>query len=125
MALALGTIVWADPTRQAMGNAVEALVNGGTDPVLELRDNATPGSGTLLASIPLNGTDAITSVSSTGLITFVVPATVNGVANGIPLSYQLKGNASAVIFQGTVTGGDTINTGQPVNLTTFTVQIPA
>lgn len=125
MALSLSTIVLADATRQAFGNALETIVNGGTDPVLELRTGGTPGSGTLLATIPLNGTDAITSVSSTGLITFVVPATVNGAASGIPGNYQLKGNASAVVCEGTVTGGDTINSGQPVNLTSFTIQIGA
>jgi hypothetical protein len=47
-------------------------------------------------------------------------------ASGVPLSWQLKTQTGGtVIAEGAVSGGDTINSGQPVNLTSFTITIGA
>lgn len=127
MALSIATIVFPTVTRDSLRDKLIADIDAGTQAILELFDNATPGSGTMLARIPLDATQAF-NPSSPGLLTCdVVPVpTVNGAASGIPLSYQVKTQtAGTVIFQGTVSGGDTINSGQPVNLTSFTVTISA
>lgn len=125
MALALSTIVFTTTTRDALRDALETLINSGTTPVLELYTSTTPGGGTLLAAIPLNATDAVTA-SSPGLLTFVVPQTVNGAATGTPGSWQLKiQSGGTVIAEGLTSGSDTINSGQPVNLTSWTITISA
>jgi len=104
-----------------------ADIDAGTGAIIELFDNATPGSGTMLARIPLDATASFTS-SSPGLLTCDISPvpTVNGAASGIPLSYQLKTQTGGTtVIQGAISGGDTINSGQPVNLTSFTITINA
>lgn len=127
MALSIATIVFPTVTRDSLRDKLQSDIDAGTGAILELFDNATPGSGVMLARIPLDTTLAFAS-SSPGLLTCdVVPVpTVNGAATGVPLSYQLKTQvAGTVVVQGTISGGDTINSGQPVNLTSFTITISA
>lgn len=127
MALSIATMVFPTAERDSLRDKLQADIDAGTGAILELFDNATPGSGTMLARIPLDTTQAFTA-SSPGLLTCdVTPIpTVNGAATGVPLSYQLKTQvAGTVCVQGTITGGDTINSGQPVNLTSFTITISA
>lgn len=127
MALSISTVVFPTVTRDSLRDKLLADIDAGTGPVLELFDNATPGSGVMLARIPLDTTLSF-ATSSPGLLTCDVSPvpTVNGAASGIPLSYQLKTQtAGTVVLQGAIAGGDTINAGQPVNLTSWTVTISA
>lgn len=127
MALSIATIVFPTVTRDSLRDKLALDIDAGTGAILELFDNATPGSGVMLARIPLDTTLAFAS-SSPGLLTCDVSPvpTVNGAATGVPLSYQLKTQvAGTVVVQGTISGGDTINSGQPVNLTSFTITISA
>lgn len=127
MALSISTVVFPTVTRDSLRDKLLADIDAGTGPVLELFDNATPGSGTMLARIPLDTTASFTT-SSPGLLTCDVSPvpTVNGAATGVPLSYQLKTQTGGtVVAQGAISGGDTINSGQPVNLTSWTITISA
>lgn len=127
MALSITTITFTATERDSLALKLRQDIDAGTGAVLELRDNVVHGAGTLLATIPLNVTQAFVD-SSPGLLTCAVSPvpTVNGAATGIPLTYQLKTQAGGtIICQGTVAGGDTINSGQPVNLTSFTITISA
>jgi hypothetical protein len=127
MALSLSTVVLTSSTRNSLATSLLALIDAGTQAVLELRDNGTPGSGTLLASIPLDATASFT-VSGAVLTCDVspVPSDSSADATGVPLSWQLKTQTGGtVICEGAVSGGDTINSGQPVNLTSFTITIGA
>jgi hypothetical protein len=127
MALSLSTIILTSSTRNSLATSLLALIDAGTGAVLELRDNATPGAGTLLASIPLDTTASFT-VSGAVLTADVspVPSDTSADASGVPLSWQLKTQTGGtVIAEGAVSGGDTINSGQPVNLTSFTITIGA
>jgi hypothetical protein len=127
MALSLSTIIFTTTTRNSLRDKLQSDIDAGTGAVLELYSSSTPGSGTLLAAIPLDATQAFTA-SSPGLLTADVSPTptVNGAATGVPLSYQLKTqSAGTVICEGAVAGGDTINAGQPVNVLSFTITISA
>lgn len=127
MALTVSTVIFTTATRDSLRDKLALDIDAGTGAVLELRDNATPGAGTLLATIPLDTTLAFAS-SSPGLLTCDVSPipTVNAVATGIPLSYQLKTQVGGTtIAQGAIAGGDTLNSGSPVNLTSFTITISA
>lgn len=128
MALSISTITLTTTARDALRDALLAAIDAGTGAVLELRDNATPGAGTLLCSIPLDTTASFTA-SSPGLLTCDVspiPSDTSADATGVPLSWQLKTQTGGtVIAQGAIAGGDTINSGQPVNLTSFTITISA
>ncbi len=122
MSLSLNTVVLTASTKNSFATSLLALIDAGTAAILELRDNATPGAGTLLATLTYPATSF--SVSAATLTALGVPLTNNAVASGIPLSYQLKTQAAGtVIVEGAVTGGDTINSGQPVNLTAMTITI--
>lgn len=126
MALSIATIVFATATRNTLRDALDTAINAGgaTAPGLRL---FTSNGGTLLADIPLDNTDAFTA-SSPGLLTCVVPQTVNGAATGVPTYWELVpqvGSSANLIASGTITGPDTINSGQPVNLTSFTITISA
>lgn len=123
MALSLSTIVYDTFTRNALRDALDTAINSGSAPVVMLY-SSTP---TLLATVPLDTTDAFTT-SSPGLLTLnAAPRTVNAVATGVPVTYELRIDAPSgqIIATGTVTGGDTINSGQPVNLTAMTITIGA
>jgi hypothetical protein len=124
MALALGTIVYDTFTRNALRDALDTAINSGAAPVLRL---LTSGA-VLLAEVPFDTTDAFTN-SSPGLLTLnTAPRTVNAVASGVPTNYEIRidpGGAAQLIATGTVTGTDTINSGQPVNLTAMTITINA
>jgi hypothetical protein len=87
MALTVSTVIFPTVTRDSLRDKLLADIDAGTGAVLELRDNATPGSGTLLATIPLD-TAASFAASSPGLLTCDVSPvpTVNGAASGIPLT---------------------------------------
>lgn len=127
MALSISTVVFPTVTRDSLRDKLLADIDAGTGPVLELFDNATPGSGTMLARIPLDTTASFTTASPGILNCDVSPVpTVNGAATGVPLSYQLKTQtAGTVVAQGAISGGDTINSGQPVNLTSWSITISA
>lgn len=127
MALTISTIILTTAERDSLRDKLALDIDAGTGAILELRDNATPGSGTLLVTIPLDTTLAFAS-SSPGLLTCDVSPvpTANGVATGVPLSWQLKTQAAGtVVAQGAIAGGDTINSGSPVNLTSWTITISA
>jgi hypothetical protein len=127
MALTISTCVFPTVTRDSLRDKLLTDIDAGTGAVLELYDNATPGSGVMLARIPLDATASF-AASSPGLLNCDVSPvpTVNGAATGVPLSYQLKTQTGGTtVVQGAVAGGDTINSGQPVNLTSFTITISA
>lgn len=124
MALSLSTVTLVAATRNSFANNLLSLIDAGTAAILELYTSATPGSGTLLATLTYPATSF--SVSGAVLTALGVPLTNNAVASGVPQSYQLKTQAAgSVIVEGAVSGGDTINSGQPVNLTSMTITIGA
>jgi hypothetical protein len=126
MALTIATIVFPTVTRNSLRDKLLADIDAGTNAVMELYSSATPGSGTLLAEIQLAATSAV--ASSPGLLTFTVPQSDASANAGAvtALSYQIKTQTGGtVIVEGTVSGGDIINSGQPVNLTLFTITISA
>jgi hypothetical protein len=121
MALALGTIVYQAGVRNALATALLAAIDAGTAAIIELY---TSNGGTLLATITYAATSF--SVSGAVLTCLGVPLTQNAVASGVPTYYKvLTQSAGTFLFDGTVTGGDTINSGQPVNLTAMTITIGA
>lgn len=121
MALSLGTIVFDAATRNSLATQLLALIDAGTAAVLQLY---VSNGGTLLATITYAATSF--SVSGPTLTVIGAPLTVNAVASGVPTFYELRTqSAGTLIATGTVTGGDTINSGQPVNLTSHTITISA
>lgn len=128
MALSIATLVFPTVTRDSLRDKLLADIDAGTGAVFEIRDNVTPGSGTLLASIPLDVAASFTT-GSPGLLTCDVtpnPADTSADASGVPLSWQLKTQTGGtVVAQGTITGGDTVNAGSPVSITSFTITINA
>lgn len=125
MATTISTVTLTASTRNALATALLAAIDAGTAAIMEIRTGGTPGSGTLLATIPLQATSF--SVSGAVLTCLGVPLSdTSGDATGTPGNYQVLTQAGGtVVFEGTITSGDTINAGQPVNLTSFTVTISA
>jgi hypothetical protein len=119
MALSLTTIALQATTKNSMALALLGLIDGGTAAILELY---TSNGGTLLATLTYAATSF--SVSGAVLTALGVPLTVNAVASGVPTYYKLlTQSAGTFLIDGTVAGGDTINSGQPVNLTAMTITI--
>lgn len=119
MALSLSTIAFQASTKNSLATALLGLIDAGTAAILELY---VSNGGTLLATLTYAATSF--SVSGAVLTALGVPLTNNAVASGVPTYYKLlTQSAGTFIADGTVTGGDTINSGQPVNLTSMTITI--
>jgi hypothetical protein len=126
MALSIATIVLTTSTRNALRDALLVAIDAGTAAIMEIRTGGTPGSGTLLATIPFDATSF--TASSPGLLTLagVPKSDTSADASGVPGNYQVLTQAGGtVVYEGTITGGDTINAGSPVNVTSHTITIPA
>lgn len=94
---------------------------------------ATAPSGTLLATVTL--ADPAFGASATGVATGTDPASVTAVATGTAGWFRLEDSTGANVFDGdvTATGGGGVMTlsstalvsGSPVDITSFTVTMPA
>lgn len=123
MALTLGNATTiATSARDAQADAFDALVNtGGGTAVLRLRSSTT-------TLVSFNLQNPAFSASSTGVITLqgtTLTATASaGTASSVD-NYQILDRGGNVVWTGSVTGSDTITSGQTVNLTSFTMTWPA
>ena len=128
MALSFATISLPDATRNNLRDSLQALIDSGSGAIIELRTGGTPGSGTLLATIPLDSTLAFADGTAGQLVLDVspIPSDSSADATGVPGNWQLLTQAAGtVVAEGTISGGDTINAGSPVNITSLTITIPA
>ena len=123
MALTLGNATTiATAARNAQADAFVALVNTGAGTaVLRLR-NSTTTLATFNLSNPAFG------AASTGAITLsgvTISATAGaGTATAVD-NYQILDRDGNVVWTGSVTGSDTITSGQTVNLTSLVITWPA
>lgn len=123
MALTLGNATTiATAARDAQADAFDTLVNtGGGTAVLRLRNSTTT-----LASFNLS--NPAFGASSSGAITLAgvtISATASaGTATAVD-NYQILDRGGAVVWTGSVTGSDTITSGQTVNLTSLVITWPA
>jgi hypothetical protein len=128
MALTFSTVQYTTSTRNSIRDHLQSLIDAGTAPIIELREGSTIGSGTLLATIPLDTTAAFTDGADGELVLDVspVPSDSSADATGTPGNWQLLTQAAGtVILQGLMAGADTINSGSPVNITSLTITVAA
>jgi hypothetical protein len=132
------TIRIATSVRNAIVDAVKALIDGGSGPgkirIYTGAQPATPAttaSGTLLAEVALN--DPSFATSSTGSAAGDVdPAvTTTGVADGTAGWFRVLDSDNVALVDGAVTSGEmtlttsTISTGAAVTVTSLTLTQPA
>lgn len=134
MALSIATITFIVGTfRDAQASAYKTAQDAGTTSTLRL-SNRTIAGGTVdavgtLADILMDATAAFTGPSAgNGLLTADVSPALSGTATGGTATavntWELLTD-STVLLRGTVTGSDTITSGQTVNLTSLTLTWPA
>lgn len=120
-------------TRNAMVDAANALLNGGS---IEIQD----AGDVVLVAIALHSTAYLASVSgsatmiggdNTTAISAGNPRTGTGAATGTATKYRFKNSGGTVLRSGTIAGGEltldntSIASGQTVNLTGGTFTQPA
>lgn len=134
MALTLAVITNIDgDTRDAQATAFKNLIDSGTTQDLRLLNRSSPGGTTdgdgVLVTLPFDGTAAFTGPSAgNGQLTLDVSPAISATASGGSAStvntFEIRDD-SDVRIRGTVTGADTITSGQTVNLTSLTITWPA
>lgn len=123
MALTLGAATTiATSARDAQADAFDTLVNtGGGTAGLRLRNSTT-------TLVTFNLSNPAFGASSTGAITLsgvTISATASaGTATAVD-NYQILDRGGAVVWTGSVTGSDTITSGQTCNLTSLVMTWPA
>lgn len=123
MALTLGNATTiATAARNAQADAFDTLVNTGAGTATLRLRNSTTTLATFNLSNPAFG------AASTGAITLngvTISATASaGTATAVD-NYQILDRDGAVVWTGSVTGSDTITSGQSVNLTSLVITWPA
>ena len=136
----MAVIKLAAAARNAAADAVVDLVDAGSGAgTVKIYTGSQPTTGndtetgTLLATVVL--ADPAFGSASAGVATATDPAPVNAVATGTAGWFRLEDSTGANVFDGdcTVTGGSgsmTLSTtslvsGSPVDITSFTVTMPA
>lgn len=126
MATTITSVILGTPARNDLVDALNAAINAGTGAILELYEGGT--GGTLLAEVVLDATSAF-GAGAGGVITLdvsPVPTDPTAAATGTPDAYRLMTQTGGTeVFTGAITSGDTINAGQPVNVTAWTINMPA
>ncbi len=123
MALTLGAATTiATAARNAQADAFDTLINTGAGTaVLRLRNSTT-------TLVSFNLSNPAFGAASTGAITLsgvTISATASaGTATAVD-NYQILDRDAAVQWTGSVTGSDTITSGQTVNLTSLVITWPA
>lgn len=123
MALTLGNATTiATDARNAQADAFDTLINtGGGTAVLRLRNSTT-------TLVSFNLSNPAFGAASSGAITLsgvTISATASaGTATAVD-NYQILDRAGTVQWTGSVTGSDTITSGQTVNLTSLVITWPA
>ena len=123
MALTLGAATTiATDARNAQADAFDTLINTGAGTaVLRLRNSTT-------ALVTFNLSNPAFGAASSGAITLsgvTISATASaGTATSVD-NYQILDRGGAVQWTGSVTGSDTITSGQTVNLTSLVITWPA
>lgn len=124
MALTLGNpTTIATNARNAQADAFDTLVNSGTTQTLVLIDSTGP---TVLVTLTLDGTNAFGAASSGAITATGLPisATASAGTAATAETYEIRIDGTAC-WTGSVTGADTITTGQTVTLTALTITWPA
>ncbi|MBP9918726.1 MAG: hypothetical protein KBF43_09085 [Dermatophilaceae bacterium] len=128
------------PARNALAQQVQVLVDAGPAAgTLKIYTGAQPAtadtaaSGTLLVTVTLG--DPAFGAAAAGTITGADPAAVNAVATGTAGWFRVADSTGATVYDGSATatggGGDlqlvttSITSGQPVDITSLTVTMPA
>lgn len=123
MALTLGNATTiATDARNAQADAFDTLINtGGGTAVLRLRNSTT-------TLVSFNLSNPAFGAASSGAITLsgvTISATASaGTATAVD-NYQILDRGGTVQWTGSVTGSDTITSGQTVNLTSLVITWPA
>ncbi len=123
MALTLGAATTiATDARNAQADAFDTLINtGGGTAVLRLRNSTT-------TLVSFNLSNPAFGAASSGAITLsgvTISATASaGTATAVD-NYQILDRGGTVQWTGSVTGSDTITSGQTVNLTSLVITWPA
>lgn len=123
MALTLGNATTiATAARDAQADAFDTLVNtGGGTAVLRLRNSTT-------TLVSFNLSNPAFGASSSGAITLsgvTISATASaGTATAVD-NYQILDRGGAVVWTGSVSGSDTITSGQTCNLSSLVITWPA
>lgn len=123
MALTLGNATTiSTAARDAQANAFETLLATGAGTAQLLLRNGS----TTLVTFSLNNSPF--GASSSGVITLQstpISATASAGSASSVDNYQIKDRGGTVQWTGSVTGSDTITSGQTVNLTSLTITWPS
>jgi hypothetical protein len=124
MALTLGAAsAIADTARNAQADAFDALINTGGGTATLLLRNASLGT-----LVTFNLSNPAFGAASSGAITLsgvTISATASAGTASTVDSYRILDRGGTLQWTGSVTGSDTITSGQTVNLTSLVITWPA
>lgn len=122
MALTLGNPTLETLARNALSDALDALVNTGAGTAtLTLRNSTT-------VLVTFNLQNPAFSASATGVITLQgvpISAVASAGSATTPDNYQVINRDSSLVMSGSVTGTGPITSGETVNLNSYTYTTPA